>query len=825
MRAIGTYLRSARTSLLAAAIVLSICVPILVWATNHYEALLIAERRQAVAQQLELRSRALSYNFARVAGTLDAMVAVATKNEHFETLAQGLRANLPWVRAFQLVEDGTITQVFPVAGNEASVGYRLLDDPRPVIGGDVLRALDTGRITITGPIALVQGGLGLIVRKPFERTGTAHGRLAAVVCNASDLLRESLLGHAELRDEGLDLALRVAGREPFWGKAAVFSGDPVVVRVPMADDLWELAARPTSDWAAEVAQPIRWFLFAGLIITALLTLLGALLARSHTSLTRTVSQRDREIQSQHSLLRAVVDGARDAIFIKDLEGHYLMVNEACAQLFERTESEVVGKKDAELLDPGDVEGVVASDARVRETGLPYSYEETLTFDGARRTFNTVKVPHRDASGAVIGIIGVARDITEAKRAEEALHQAELRTLRQQRLEALGTLAGGIAHDINNALAPIVIAVDALRIDYPTENELLDVVGASARRAAEMVKQLLGFARGREGERVPLQVGLVVSELRGLMSSSFPKNIELVFNLEADLPLIRGDSTQVLQVLTNLCVNARDAMPDGGTLRVQTRRATVDAAFAAQYVGAKEGEHVVISVSDTGHGIPAEVLDRIYEPFFSTKGHAKGTGLGLSTALGFVRGHDGFMVTESTPQVGTTVSVFLPVATNSVTPATPIVAGPAVRAPASGPEVRGSGEPLLFVDDEPQILEVVSAALTRLGYRVLTAPSAEAALRLVDEHGRELRAVITDIHMPRVDGIALLRAIAERLPALPLGVVSGGLSEREAQTLIELGLGRDHRLDKPFSDKDLAALVARLVHASAATTTPGPVSPP
>lgn len=814
MRRVATYLRSARSSLLTAAIVLGICVPILIWATSHYQALLVDERRQAVGHQLELRSRALSYNFARVAGTLDAMVAVATKNEHFETLAQGLRANLPWVRAFQLVEDGAITHVFPVAGNEASVGYRLLEDPRPVIGGDVLRALDTGRITITGPIELVQGGLGLIVRKAFERTGTSRGRLAAVVCNASDLLRESLLGQAELRDEGLDLALRVAGGEPFWGEAAVFDGDPVVVRVPMADHVWELAARPSSDWADEVAEPVGLFLLAGLVITALLTVLGALLARSHSSLTRTVSERDRELQAQHALLRAIVEGARDAIFVKDLEGRYLVVNQACARLFGRTEAQVIGRRDAELLEPGDAEAIQATDARVRETGQPLSYEEALTLLGERRTFNTVKVPHRDAAGAVIGIIGVARDVTEARRAEEALHQAELRTLRQQRLEALGTLAGGIAHDINNALAPIVIAVDALRIDYPKESELLDVVGASARRAAEMVKQLLGFARGRDGERVPLQVGLVVSELRGLITSSFPKNIELVFNLEADLPLIRGDSTQVLQVLTNLCVNARDAMPDGGTLRVQTRRATVDAALAAQYVGAKEGEHVVISVSDTGHGIPAELIDRIYEPFFSTKSHAKGTGLGLSTALGLVRGHDGFMVTESTPHVGTTVSVFLPVAPQSGASPRPSVAP---LAPA--PSTPARGETLLFVDDEPQILDIVRATLTRLGYRVMTAPSAEAALRLVDEHGPELCALITDIHMPRVDGIALLRAVAERRPGLPLGAVSGGLSEGEAQMLCELGLGRDRRLDKPFSDKDLAALSARLVHPSPAPTSP------
>ncbi|HRE90970.1 MAG TPA: ATP-binding protein, partial [Myxococcota bacterium] len=412
-----------------------------------------------------------------------------------------------------------------------------------------------------------------------------------------------------------------------------------------------------------------------------------------------------------------------------------------------------------------------------------------------------------------------RDITEAKLAEEALRQSELRSLRQQRLEALGTLAGGIAHDINNALAPIVIAVDALRADYPQENELLDVVGASARRAAEMVKQLLGFARGREGERVPLQVGLVVSELRGLMASSFPKNIELVFNLESDLPLIRGDSTQVLQVLTNLCVNARDAMPDGGTLRVRVRRATVDAAMAAQHVGARPGEHVMVSVSDTGTGIPAEILDRIYEPFFSTKGHAKGTGLGLSTALGLVRGHDGFMVTESTPGLGTTLSVYLPVADAAHEPERPRRASP-----GPAPRASKSGETLLFVDDEPQICEVVRAALGRLGYRVLTAPHGEVALQLVDAHGPALSALITDIHMPRMDGLALIRALRERLPGLPVGVVSGGLSELEAQTLAELGLGRDCRLDKPFSDQDLAALVHRLVQ-TPAPTGPGPASPP
>lgn len=638
------------------------------------------------------------------------------------------------------------------------------------------------------------------MRKPFQRTGTDRGRLAALVCTTADFLRESLLAGHELDSDGLEFALRVQGREPFWGANEVFAHDPVVVRVAMADDIWELAARPSVGWKAAVAAQVSWFLLGGLIIVGLLAALAWLLARRHSSLTQTVSLRDRELRAQHVLLQAVVEGANDVIFIKDLAGRFLMVNDAFARLFGRPREAFVGKDDLAIFEPADARDVSARDHAVMANGQTVTFEETRTIAGRIHTYSTVKTPYRDASGAVVGIIGVARDVTEAKRHEEALRAAELRGLRAQRLEALGTLAGGIAHDINNALAPIVMAVDALRADYPAENELLDVVGTSAHRAAEMVKQLLGFARGRDGQRVPLQVGLVISELRGLMTSSFPKNIDLVFRLEADLPLISGDSTQVLQVLTNLCVNARDAMPEGGTLRVQTRRQHIDEALAAKHVGARAGEHVVITVADTGQGISAEVLERIYEPFFSTKGSAKGTGLGLSTALGLVRGHDGFMVTESTPGAGTTVSVYLPVCGQDELPSD--TTGVDVEHPPT------QGGTVLFADDEPLILKVVDTSLSRLGYRVLVAQSGEEALRLVDEYGVSLVAIVTDVHMPKMNGLTFLRTLRGRGVVTPMGVVSGGLSEQEAETLLELGV--ECRLDKPFVDQDLGRLVAELV---------------
>jgi signal transduction histidine kinase len=251
------------------------------------------------------------------------------------------------------------------------------------------------------------------------------------------------------------------------------------------------------------------------------------------------------------------------------------------------------------------------------------------------------------------VVAAIRDLTELRRAQQ-------QTLRAQRLESIGRLAGGVAHDLNNALAPIVIATEMLYERYPDSTELLDTVSASAKRAADMVKQLLTYARGVEGARRIIQPQQLLKEMEKIIRSTFPKDIELRTDYAPNLQPILGDATQLQQVLLNLCVNARDVMPRGGTLTLAAENVDLDAATASVIPEARPGRYVVWRVTDTGPGIPPGIVDRIFEPFFSTKGPAQGTGLGLSTAVGIVKSHGGLIRVSSPPGQGATFEAFLPV---------------------------------------------------------------------------------------------------------------------------------------------------------------------
>ncbi len=385
-----------------------------------------------------------------------------------------------------------------------------------------------------------------------------------------------------------------------------------------------------------------------------------------------------------------------------------------------------------------------------------------------------------------------RDITERQRQERL-------ALRSQRMESIGTLAGGIAHDLNNAIAPIMMSGELLRMEYPGESQMLDRIEASAKRAADMVRQLLAFAKGAEGARAALQPGRLIREMENLMKGSFPKNIELAIKCAPNLPTVLGDATQLHQVLLNLCVNARDAMPRGGMLTLEAMRVEMDAEHARAMPDATPGDYVAILVGDTGTGIPPEILDRIFDPFFTTKGPEKGTGLGLSTVMGIVKGHGGFTQVSSEPGHGTAFTVYLPV--------DPVGGEPE---PASSmPKVfRGHGETILFVDDEARVRNVARAVLTHLDFNPLIATDGADGLRQASQHRTEIRAIITDLHMPRMDGLAFVREVRLLLPDIPIIVASGRMEDDEAEKFT--ALGATGRLDKPFTQAELANALKNLL---------------
>ncbi|MBO0798854.1 MAG: response regulator, partial [Blastocatellia bacterium] len=374
-------------------------------------------------------------------------------------------------------------------------------------------------------------------------------------------------------------------------------------------------------------------------------------------------------------------------------------------------------------------------------------------------------------------------------------------LHAQRLESIGTLASGIAHDLNNVLSPILMAIQLLQVRLTDEDSrrLLSVLQENTERGAEMIKQVLSFARGVQGERIALQLKHLIREMSKTLKSTFPKSIELKTLLAEDLRPVSGDATQLHQVLMNLCVNARDAMPYGGRLTIEAEEIHIDQTFVSMHIEAKPGRHVVITVSDTGTGIPPEILDKIFEPFFTTKERGKGTGLGLSTVIGIVKNHGGFVNVYSEVGKGTRFEVYLPVADTSQLRS-------AEESLAEIPV--GHGEMILVIDDEAAIREITRQTLESSSYRVLTASDGAEAMALYVEHKDEIKAVLTDMMMPYMDGPATIRALHRLDPCVRIIAASG--LDADGKVIEDAGSGVSAFLSKPYTAEKLLHTLAEVL---------------
>ncbi len=402
---------------------------------------------------------------------------------------------------------------------------------------------------------------------------------------------------------------------------------------------------------------------------------------------------------------------------------------------------------------------------------------------------------RDPTGLAYRIVGGMSDHTERK-------NLEARFLRAQRMESIGTLAGGIAHDLNNVLAPIMMSIDLLKqdlADRPEQLLLLETLHGSAKRGADLVRQVLSFARGVEGERMAVNIRHVLDDLEGLIRETLPRNIGIAISAPRNLWPLVGDATQLHQVFLNLAVNARDAMPHGGTLAFKAENALVNPDPRAEPM-----PHVRVTVSDTGTGIPPEIRDRIFEPFFTTKQLGKGTGLGLATVHAVVTSHGGSVDVESELGRGTTFIIRVP--------ADPTVSSGS-RSPLPVSLTRGDGEVVLVVDDEEPIRTVTQRTLEAFGYRVLVAANGAEGLEVFGRHAHEIRLVLTDMMMPVMDGATMIRHLLERSPGV-LIVASSGLHAKEDLEKAT-GTGIAHFLAKPYTTQSMLQLFRRLLDGHAA----------
>ena len=520
-----------------------------------------------------------------------------------------------------------------------------------------------------------------------------------------------------------------------------------------------------------------------------------------SSMKEAVRSREKEQQSCESLRHEMVERGRleqrfreqaalldkttDAIVVSDLEHRITYWNKGAEKIYGWTAEEVIGRRAFDLLyrEVAPFEAAVAS--------IIKNSEWTGEIPQVTRTGGTLLIEARwtllhNAAGQPQGILAINTDITEKKKLEQQF-------LRAQRMDSIGTLAGGIAHDLNNALTPILMSIELLKLQKqdPRGMNMLSTIDNSAKRGAGMVRQLLTFASGLEGKQLAVEVGQLLKEIETIANETFLKTIQVRSEIPADLWTVQGDPTQLHQVLLNLCVNARDAMPDGGTLKLSAWNLMIDQHYVGLNSEGEPGPYIVIQVKDTGTGMPPEVIERIFEPFFTTKELGKGTGLGLSTSLGIIKSHHGFLHVDSVPGVGTKFLVYLPAQA---------AAAPAAPAAVENELPRGQGELVLVVDDEADVRQVVQQILEAFGYWVLLAADGIEATALYASRKDEIAVVVTDMMMPLMDGPATIQALMNLNPQVRIIAASGlSTSSNAAKAAKE---GARHFIPKPYTTATL-----------------------
>lgn len=692
----------------------------------------------------------------------------------FDAFAGRLHGSTPGVRTLQWVQDGVIQQTYPLVGNEAVLGYNLRNDPRSFIRADLARTEASTAVVLSGPTELVQGGLGVIGRRSVTNASGDRIGIAAIVLDVEPILAEAGLA----ADPSLEMVITSSRRGTFAGDSGILSRDPVRVTVPLPEGAWELAAVPAAGWGAAGSARLSVVRGVLILVIALVTLVAWLLVGRHQARLRETELEARRVgQERFSRLFALMpDGAAIS---RMTDNRIIEVNPAAEALMGRTREEVVGRTSLELnfwVDPDD---------RARAMDL-------IRTEGLARSF-PAKFQDRDGrirdglfSGRAIEVDGewcwlsLFRDVTDQRELQMQLAHA-------QKLEAVGRLAGGVAHDFNNLITAIAGYAELLRTGLEADDgrraDVDEILRASG-RAARLTQQLLAFARRQMVQPRIVDLNQVIANVASLLRRLLGANIVLdVATADHQVPVLI-DPGQFEQLLVNLAVNSHDAMPSGGQLTVGVRT---------------DGGSAVLTVSDTGQGMSADVLAQAFEPFFTTKDQGKGTGLGLSTAYGIVQQAGGKISVESQVGTGTTFTIALPLAAGDVSP---------VQDGQPEHAVTGGSETVLVAEDEPQVRRLAERALRAAGYRVLSAPDGAQALALSrGTHGR-IHLLVTDVVMPGMGGPELAGSFLAERPDARVLYISGYTEDEVArQGLAAAGLAF---LPKPFTPSELADRVRELL---------------
>lgn len=496
-------------------------------------------------------------------------------------------------------------------------------------------------------------------------------------------------------------------------------------------------------------------------------------------------QTEQKIRQQARLL----DVTNDAIFVSDLNGQILFWNKAAEHLYGWSTEEALTKKIRHLCPEKKICQISQALKILFKHGSWEGELEQISKSGQKIIVASRWTLVPEFGNNSQSILVVNTDITQKK-------QLEVQFLRTQRLESIGTLASGIAHDLNNVLAPILMTAQILETQVKDERakRLIPILISNAKRGANLVKQVLSFASGMDGDRTLLQLKHLLIEVQQIIQETFPKSIEVITQIPQNLWTVSGDATQLHQVLMNLCVNARDAMPNGGILKITAENLLADENYAQMHIDAEAIPYVVITITDTGIGIKSTIIDRIFEPFFTTKEVGKGTGLGLSTVLGIVKSHGGFINVYSEDKKGSQFKVYLPAQeTNEMIE----------EVETSCPE--GNGEMILVVDDEPAIREITKASLENHNYQVITARDGVEAIALYVENRDKIALVLTDIFMPSMDGLTSIRTLKKINPNVKIIAVSGLAPSDKVSAVYDMGVKAF--LCKPYTATQLLQTIS------------------
>ncbi len=495
---------------------------------------------------------------------------------------------------------------------------------------------------------------------------------------------------------------------------------------------------------------------------------------------------------EHSTM---LDNTADAVVVYDLEGRVVFWNRAAEQIYGWTRDEAIGRHLADDL-YADPQKFRETSKITLELGEWAGDLRSLSKDRRELITETRWRVLREKDGRPKSVLGVKTDVTEKRK-------IEVQFIRAQRMASLGLLAGGIAHDLNNVLTPIMLSIDALKRiaqSHPEAADVIETIELSTRRGSDIVQQVLSFARGMEGQRIVIQPKYLLQEIEHIVRDTFAKDIRLHFSMPHDTWTILGDPTQIQQVLLNLCVNARDAMPNGGDLTLTASNCVVDEHYVAMNTQAKLGLYVVLQVSDSGTGIASDILDKIFEPFFTTKPVGKGTGLGLSSVQAIVKTHDGFIDVYTEPERGTTFKVYLP--------AQPSAGEVAEFAQEETTLPRGRGETILVVDDEPSIVLITRQTLESFGYRMITAQNGAEAVACYAQERENISVILTDLSMPVMDGRATIYAMLKINPQVKI-IAMSGMDEPQSE-IMAANAGIKHFMPKPYTAATLLKTVRRVI---------------